>query len=1040
MRQLLFVALVVPCFGFRALGLVEVTEFMASNRTGLTDEDGDAEDWIELHNALAEEVSLNGFFLTDDLETLDKWPLPADAVIPAEGYLIVFASNKDRTDPAGALHANFRLAAAGEVVALTDGNRVISGFRQPYPAQVPDVSYSAADGFMGRPTPGEVNDISLGKPVDEVRFSAPSQAFSGALMLELTSETPEAEIYYALDGQAPLLFNSRRYQGPMELTESTFITALAKKSGQPDSVLTTRSYVLLQNDVADFESNLPLVILDSHGNARPQRNEYSRFSLTIMHNEEGRTVLAGEAAVAESAHIRIRGQSSAGFAKKQYRMEIIDAAEEEVNVSLLGLPRESDWVLGAPYADESLIRNAVVYELGREMGLAATRTAYCEVFLKTSDGALSREDYAGLYVLTEAIEIANERIDIANLTPQDNEEPRISGGYLIGHEGGVSQPPRVKGGWRHLEIMEPKEISAAQIDWISDYVNAFDQVLRSDEVNDPEEGYAKYIDVESVIDTLIINEFAREQDSYVRSAYWYKDRGGKLVSGPLWDYNLSFGVSCCFDSHAIEDWQLEHNYNRNGEESNRNLFDWNTPLLADPDFFQKLKDRYFELRQGILGIDHFHARIDRHAAEVGHHGADDSPAHRNHDRWKTLGQRTTGFQRWLYEFEEDEFRALTDRPGKIYHTWEQHIEHIKIWADLRLQWMDGEWIRPRPPKISPAPGEFEEAVEVTLRGPSLFSKGVTYYTLDGSDPRAPGGQPAGMALAASPLTLGQSATLTARFLMTTDDKWSPPLTVRYRIGEVVPSRENLIVTELNYHPSDPTEGELAAMPDLDDDDFEYLELLNFGDQPIDLVGLRFSQEIDVDFPRTGTLSLRPGEFAVVVRNEDAFRLRYGDGARIVGTFEDDRFDNGGGSIRLRGFEGEIILEFDYSDEAPWPAAADGRGSSLELRELRVGVNLSDPASWVAGADLPGERNGGSRPAPASLTLIRSDFDEASDELTLSWVSRRGVHYSVQRSVDLSGWTAVRGPIAATGGETEVTLSVEPAENAAAYYRIIQNKQ
>ncbi len=1013
---------------------LEITEFMASNRTGLTDEDGDTEDWIELHNAGNEVVSLDGLYLTDNLEVPDKWALPSFSLEPS-GFLVIFASNKDRDDPAGTWHTNFRLAAGGDLLALTNGTEVLSGFASPYPVQVPDVSYSEADGFMSKPTPGQPNDISLGKPVSEVKFSLPSQAFGGTLTLELSTETPDAEILYALEGLAPSLFNAKRYEGPIEIDRSMFITAVAKKNGQPNSALTTGSFVHLDEDVAAFESNLPLVVLDSHGTGRPDQGDYNRFSLSIFQNDEGRTTLARESAVAESAQIRIRGQSSSGFAKKQYRMEIIDSGEEEKSVPLLGLPRESDWVLGAPYADEALIRNAVVYELGRDMGLEASRTAYCELFLKTDDGSLTMDDYEGVYVLTEAIEISNSRIDLKNLTPQDNEEPRISGGYIIRHEAGVSEPPRIKGAWRHFEIMEPAEISEEQIDWISDYVNAFDQVLRSEEVNDPVDGYAKYIDVDSFVDTLIINEFAREQDSYVRSAYWHKDREGKLVSGPLWDYNLSFGVSCCFNSHEIEDWQYEHNYNRRGEESSSSIFDWNTPLLADPDFLQRLKDRYFALRQGILNIDQFNERIDRHAGLVGDNGAEDSPAHRNHDRWRTLGKRTTGFQSGLYDFKEDEFRALTERSGIIYDTWEQHIDHIKIWADLRLQWMDDGWIHPRLPKVNPAPGEFEGMVEVSQRSPSLFNKGGVYYTLDGSDPRAAGGEPATTALSVDPLVLTESSTLTSRFRLSPDELWSPPFVGRYRVDERAPSRANLVISEIMYHPADPTEAELAVMPDLNDDDFEYLEIANSGDAPVDLVGLRFSREVDVNLPRTGTLTLQPGAFAVVVRDEAAFRLRYGDKAHIVGTFGNDRLDNGGGTVRLRGFHDEILIEFDYSDDEPWPVEADGDGSAIVLNNWTAEADLEDPNNWVAMDPSPGDGEQDSGGPAQVVVLTKADFDQENDRLTLGWRSLAGDDYQVQRSLNLIDWESVGEVMTAAGEESETELAVEPQENVAAYYRV-----
>ena len=99
-------------------GLV-IGEFMASNETTLADEDGDFEDWIEIHNPTGAAIDLTGWSLTDDPGDLSKWLLPA-RTLPAGDYLLVFASGKDRRDPGGELHANFQLDADGEYLALVE--------------------------------------------------------------------------------------------------------------------------------------------------------------------------------------------------------------------------------------------------------------------------------------------------------------------------------------------------------------------------------------------------------------------------------------------------------------------------------------------------------------------------------------------------------------------------------------------------------------------------------------------------------------------------------------------------------------------------------------------------------------------------------------------------------------------------------------------------------------------------------------------------------------------------------------------------------
>ncbi|MHB9007542.1 MAG: lamin tail domain-containing protein [Limisphaerales bacterium] len=123
-------------------GQVEISEFMASNGETLADEDGDYSDWIELYNRGETPVNLDGWFLTDDASDPAKWRLPAVSMDP-KGFLIVFASGKNRAVPSSPLHASFSLDAAGEYLALVqpDGVTVASAFAPEFPEQFRDLSY-----------------------------------------------------------------------------------------------------------------------------------------------------------------------------------------------------------------------------------------------------------------------------------------------------------------------------------------------------------------------------------------------------------------------------------------------------------------------------------------------------------------------------------------------------------------------------------------------------------------------------------------------------------------------------------------------------------------------------------------------------------------------------------------------------------------------------------------------------------------------------------------------------------------------------------
>ncbi|MEN6429100.1 MAG: chitobiase/beta-hexosaminidase C-terminal domain-containing protein, partial [Phycisphaerales bacterium] len=152
-----------------------INEFVASNGSAaplgageLLDSDGDSSDWIELYNPTQQAFDLGGWYLTDDANDLARWRFPAGTTISANGYLVVFASGKDRT--AGQLHTNFRLGAEGGYLALvmSDGQTVAHDYAPSYPAQLLDVSYGLAR-----------NEAQFVTSQSTVSYHVPTQADAG---------------------------------------------------------------------------------------------------------------------------------------------------------------------------------------------------------------------------------------------------------------------------------------------------------------------------------------------------------------------------------------------------------------------------------------------------------------------------------------------------------------------------------------------------------------------------------------------------------------------------------------------------------------------------------------------------------------------------------------------------------------------------------------------------------------------------------------------------------------------------------------------
>src|SRR2546428_1729996 len=132
----------VACVQTPAAENVFISEFMAVNNWTLADEDGDFSDWIEIHNGGTTTVDLNGWFLTDRISQLTEWRFPSTN-LPPNGYLVVFASGKDRRQPGAPLHTNFKLSSGGEYLALVkpDGTNVVSSYSPVFPPQVSGISY-----------------------------------------------------------------------------------------------------------------------------------------------------------------------------------------------------------------------------------------------------------------------------------------------------------------------------------------------------------------------------------------------------------------------------------------------------------------------------------------------------------------------------------------------------------------------------------------------------------------------------------------------------------------------------------------------------------------------------------------------------------------------------------------------------------------------------------------------------------------------------------------------------------------------------------
>ncbi|HUF62040.1 MAG TPA: lamin tail domain-containing protein [Verrucomicrobiales bacterium] len=183
---------------------------------------------------------------------------------------------------------------------------------------------------------------------------------------------------------------------------------------------------------------------------------------------------------------------------------------------------------------------------------------------------------------------------------------------------------------------------------------------------------------------------------------------------------------------------------------------------------------------------------------------------------------------------------------------------------------------------------------------------------------------------------------------------------------------NLTVAELMYHPADPSPEE-EAMGFQNDNDFEFVELLNIGPSAVDLSGVAFTAGIDFRFDDGPVSQLEPGERVLVVSNPQAFEARYGPGLPVAGSYTDTRLSNAGEEVVLTGAGGTTIFRFRYEDDSPWPAEADGGGFSLERIAPEDGGDAALAENWRASMELGGTPGRGSEAPPAYAEWAASIF-------------------------------------------------------------------
>jgi hypothetical protein len=356
-----------------------------------------------------------------------------------------------------------------------------------------------------------------------------------------------------------------------------------------------------------------------------------------------------------------------------------------LNVPLLGLPIENDWILYGPYPDKTLLRDVLTFDLSRKMGHYASNWRYCELVI---DG-----DYKGLYILLERVKRDNNRVDVARLDADDLAGDSLTGGYIVKVDKLTGE---VAYSWTSaynnevvFQFHDPEydELNPIQASYMEDFVTDFEQATWGPQFDDPNLGFDQYIDRTSFYDFFILQELGRTVDGYRSSSFMHKDKNsgawnGKLVAGPMWDFNLSYGNADYCDAELTTGWQ--YNFDEVCNFTSAIPFWWEK-LLQSTSYRNGLRCRWEQLRQGPLHTDTIHQWIDSMVNYL-------SEARiRNFQEWPIIG-------------------VYVNWNAFVGATYEEDVTYLKNYIAQRALWMDAN-----------IPGICDLAIEETQFEPDFFS-------------------------------------------------------------------------------------------------------------------------------------------------------------------------------------------------------------------------------------------------------------------------------------------------------------------------------
>ncbi|AEF85770.1 CotH protein [Treponema primitia ZAS-2] len=416
---------------------------------------------------------------------------------------------------------------------------------------------------------------------------------------------------------------------------TTLINENTKKFNLPASNITvTAKFRILADDDSEDESGLSIIKIDTGGRAIDSKDTWLENAAYTIFNSDGTTITASGA-----TDIKGRGNFTWGLEKKPYSLKLSS------KTSLLGMPSHKRWVLLANHLDKTLLRNEIGFKLGEIFDHIDWTPHTVQVELYVNDV------YQGVYQFSEAIKLDANRVAIDEI-----KKGNPGGGYILeiderrGEESNFTTTHGVVFNCSDPDDgLDKKPTGSPQtlFEKIRADVQHAEDVLYSGDFTDPDNGYRKYLDVDSFVDWYLVEEIACYQDSkFYSSVYMYYDPSDqKYHLGPLWDFDTHFGNAWSMVSTGflIKDSK------------------WISRLFDDPYFVSLIKARWNEKKSAVDALQTF---IDARADSLNAAQAN------NFERWPILNTNIGGAN------------------SQIAGSYAGEIAFLKLWLTLRISWLD----------------------------------------------------------------------------------------------------------------------------------------------------------------------------------------------------------------------------------------------------------------------------------------------------------------------------------------------------------------